>query len=131
MTPDEKIKQLDSMGYYALKGEQLEKYKELRKEELEATRKLHEYLNSLLPSPLSVEERDQLCNLKLDDFVYANTGDGMDEDRVIDEVEDMCDWEFVMHFGRLDAKLDGGRAKIAQLEQELAKLEAMVKEKGN
>jgi len=102
MTIYDKIKQLDSViGYYSLTPEQLEKYKELCKKELEATAALHEYLNSLLEEPLSADEREVLHMHFVDEFISNNTGDGMDEERAEAEMKDMSDWEFIQNFGRL------------------------------
>jgi len=102
MTIYDKIKQLDSViGHYNLTPEQLEKYKELRKKELEATAAVHEYLNSLLDEPLATGEREALHLRFVDAFISNNVGDGMDEDRAEAEMRDMSDWEFVKNFGRL------------------------------
>ena len=88
-------------GFGDLTPEQLNRYRELRRVELEAKSATNAYLDSLLDEPLDSTERDAVYEARRDEFYSNNVGDGMDEERLDAEVEDMSDYEFLMNFGRL------------------------------
>lgn len=95
---ESRIKDLDNLkGYGDLTPGQLKKYKELQLQVLRAIQARDEYLDSLV-KPLTFEQREAIYENHRDEFLSNNTGDGMDEDRVDEEVAQMSDWEFRLNF---------------------------------
>lgn len=103
---DRALKNLEQLqGWLDLTPEQLAEYKRLRAEEIEAIRRTHAYLDGLLPKPLDPATRAEMYESKKQEFYSNSIGDGMDEERLDAEVDEMSDWEFIMNFGGEDDRL--------------------------
>ena len=79
--------------FWNLTNEQYKAYKELQNAEILAHERMKDYLNSLLPEPLTSERRREMMHEIEEEYVSNTVYAGFGGETAREMMDDMSDWE--------------------------------------